>query len=59
MTFKYLPKEKDYIVKCEWGVLLMRYLNVNPRVYGPEISHDELMKHTSSNQLKLMNIKGS
>lgn len=53
MTFKYYPKTKDYTVKCEWGVLLMRFLNVNPKVYGPEISHEELMKRTSDKQPQL------
>lgn len=52
MSYKQAPKE--YIVQSSWGILFMRYLGVNPKVYGSEISHKEFMKLTKSSQLELI-----
>ena len=40
----------DYIVQNQWGRLFMRYLNVNPEVYGPAITLDELIRQTEDTQ---------
>jgi hypothetical protein len=49
--------EKEYIIKSPWGILFMRYLGVNSRVYGPEISYEEFVRLTNSNQLELTKSK--
>lgn len=52
MGLKCAPKE--YIIKGDWGKLFMRYLGVKPKVYGPEISYEELMRLTADKQLELI-----